>query len=969
MGHLSSLFAVLGDRSGLVGGSRGSGVVAYAAAGDRMRSTFLTLMLTAVLAVSLMPGVALASHNRADENPCADAPRADFADYDQARSAHRNSIDCALYRAITSGAGTNGDDEPVYKPRNAMTRAQMAQFIVNALVAGGYDDALPSGGGDDEFSDIEDNFARPAINRLARAEIVSGTGQGDRYAPDGFVSRKQMATFVVQAARFAVGEGHPVRNDGDDRFRDVSNDNVHKQNIEAGADAELFRGTTETTFSPGARVQRDQMATFLVNLLGYIFDPDLAPPPNAAALDLDSTTVAAGDELTGAIEGSNIDSVSVEGCGLNGSNLNDSDSQADGIQFKVRIPANQDAGECELTFRVTFDNSSVRRLTETITVGGENRASVTLTKNEVNPGEAVTGTISGNNLKSVSVSGCGLVSQPAEDRNTNDAGVQFSETIPAAQPVGACTLTFAVTYSDGETTTLTAPLSIVERTGVTTRPELIGADVVSTSASGTTVRYLFDEPVTGGTPTANRFLLYAFDATAESGSNPRIEPGNTRSVLVSFPNVTTTDEVEDFTVAAVEDSAVTDDQGQSSPQGDVPIGTQREETVRQPGATAAPDLQEVASFRRAGDDMTAVDFTFDEAAFVVNPDGFNLVLVDGTNVTCEGPPTDSSEPGGTTDAGGNGTTRITVICANPSDDSGSTPLTATTVARGYVEAATVSDLEQDVSTVNDEIEGNVNPLQAATVAEGATTIGPDLVSAQFTPGEGSADDQVVYTFDEVIFPLEDESPVTGAPTNRFQVYDTTGEEFQAETATRGSNTREVIATFENGVLADAVGASVRAGAVTAGTGSGQGEANDPDEVGVTNSTTRTISPGDTAAPDLQAAAVNPQDGSASYTFDEAVNPAPAGDEAIQPMDFYLFLSNGIELQCVGVPGTPTFTVNDNTVTCSQYRQGNSQATDAQVGSAVLATVAAGAVDDDEDGITKNPPGAEPTTGGTGSPEQ
>jgi hypothetical protein len=340
----------------------------------------LVAMLAALLVVSLLPAVALANHNPGNTNPCGGAPSADdFADYDQARETHRASIDCALYRAITSGAGTNNAGDPVYRPRRAVTRAQMAQFIVNTIVAAGYDNSLPSGSGRDEFTDINNNFARVAINRLARAKIVSGTGR-NRYSPDGFVTRQQMASFIVQAARHVVGQQHPIQRDNVDRFRDVDNNNVHKANIEAGADAGLFQGTSATTFSPGVRVLRDQMASFLVNLIQYTFNPSQAPPPNTAEVKLADTSVAAGDQLSGDITGENIKSATVSGCGLNNANLTDRDNRAEGIQFQVRIPASQDAGDCTLTFTVTFNNNSIRRFTETITVSAENRATVTLTR-------------------------------------------------------------------------------------------------------------------------------------------------------------------------------------------------------------------------------------------------------------------------------------------------------------------------------------------------------------------------------------------------------------------------------------------------------------------------------------------------------------------------------------------------------------------------------------------------------------
>ena len=941
----------------------------------------LIATLVAVLVASLLPTAAFAAHNPRDTNPCADAPPADdFADYDEARDTHKPSIDCALYRAVTSGAGVNSEGAPLYRPQRAVTRAQMAQFIVNTIVAAGYDSSLPGGQGQDEFSDISDNFARVAINRLARANIVGGTG-GGRYTPNGFVTRQQMASFIVQAARHVVGDDHPVTRDDDDQFRDVRRGNVHKANIEAGADANLFRGTSATTFTPGARVLRDQMATFLVNLLRYTFNPETAPPPNTAEVALADQEVEAGGELSGDITGENIQSASVSGCGLDDAALTDEDNQAEGIQFTVTIPENQAGGDCTLTFSVTFENNSIRRFTETITVSAPNGVTVTLEKDTVNPGEAVTGAITGNNVRSATVSGCGLTNEVVQDRDTAKAGVQFSEVIPADQKVGSCTLTFKVTFTDNTSQDVTKQISVVEKTGVTTRPELIAASIVSTTPTGgtnpgTVVRFLFDESVVGKPPVAGSFRVYAFDATQDTGDSAQIESANNRSVLVRFSGILTENDARDLTVAGVAVGAVRDNQAQDNPEGSAPLGTQREETVRQAGITAAPDLQSVSGFRPVNETTTAVDFTFDEAAFVVTRNGFNVVLKEGGTVAnCTGPTSDSETPrSGTSEAGGNGTTTITAICTNPGSGDNIRPISATTVARGYVNAGTVSDQKQVTQDINNPVEGNDNPLQAAAAAAGATTETPDLISAEYRPSDTGGDDTVVYVFDEDIFPLATD-PITGDTTNvtSFRVYDTTGTEESAETAARDStNSRQVIATFEPGTLNDAVGASVRAGAVEGATGAGQGQPNRADEVGVANSTTRTITPHKTLAPDLVSVSVNPSNGSAVYTFDEAINTTMTGESAATPSNFKLWGSKGEQYTCSGSSVAGTFSIgsgaNSHQVTCSRF--GNPPgATAAQIGAAVLGSVAYDAVDDSEDDDTSNPEGAVPTTGGTGTPEQ
>ena len=415
-------------------------------------------VLAAAVALLAMPGVGRADHTPNHGDPCREADRATFfADYNRARQVHRPGIDCAFYRGITSGAGTNADGRPVYRPLTDVTRAQMAQFIVNTLVAAGYDERLPRPGSQDRFDDIGSTFARVAINRLARAGIVSGTGERT-YSPAAPVTRQQMATYIVQAVNFA--QNPDVRPEGTDRFRDVPASNVHHDSIEGGADAGLFQGTSTTRFSPGRLVVRDQMATFLVNLLREIFDSANAPVPFTARPQVDDTNVTAGNPVTGQVTGSNMRGVEIRGCGINRQPLVDRDETTTGIQFSVRIPASQPAGTCTLTFVVTFTSGNERTGTIEMNIAAANDATVVVDQSVVDPGGEITGRVTGSNVAAARVSGCGLTDENTEDRDPGQSGIQFTEIIPASQPAGGCTLTFEVEFVDNNTESHTVGLTV-----------------------------------------------------------------------------------------------------------------------------------------------------------------------------------------------------------------------------------------------------------------------------------------------------------------------------------------------------------------------------------------------------------------------------------------------------------------------------------------------------------------------------
>ena len=201
---------------------------------------------------------------------CQDAPEAsDYVDRDSARETHRRNVDCVIHVGIAVGSQRDGRWR--YAPLADVTRGQMASFIVNTLVAAGYDDRLPPGDGVPAFRDIAGTTHERSINRLADADIVSGTG-GGRYAPGARLSRQQMATFMVRAAEFATGSALPARQSS---FGDVARSSPHHGSINAGYEAGLFTGTTgprsgearSGRFSPASNVKRDQMASFLINLL------------------------------------------------------------------------------------------------------------------------------------------------------------------------------------------------------------------------------------------------------------------------------------------------------------------------------------------------------------------------------------------------------------------------------------------------------------------------------------------------------------------------------------------------------------------------------------------------------------------------------------------------------------------------------------------------------------------------------
>jgi putative cell wall-binding protein len=497
--------------------------------------------------------------------------------------------------------------------------------------------------------------------------------------------------------------------------------------------------------------------------------------------------------------------------------------------------------------------------------------------------------------------------------------------------------------------------------GVTTAPELIGAEFLRTNTNnaGTpgvpaddfqeaVIRFVFDELVTltaqanPGAGTASLFHLVDFDGTRFDGRLAQSEADVPGSVLVTFGTSTQevgATEVATVSVATVDELAVTDQQGLTNPIGDAALGTGTGTTA--PAAVAAaPDLLSVADIRistapaPATPTVTA-DFTFDEPAFSTAPTpdvtqaaGYHLVDVDARDIPC-------------TLTAGSGSETHAVVCQAPP---GTT--TVAQLARGYVDQGTVSDALGPT--------GALNPLQAAEINLGGSTATPDLVSAALV-SPATATVQVQYVFDEDV----------GVPNAAaFCVYGPSGAS-SVVCATNAARTaaRTVVATF--GALGQQpVGANVEEGAVRS---TASGRPNQEDEVGIAT----TLTSGRTDGPDLIAVRIEvratdpftgePTEYDVVYVFDEALTGGVL--TTANANRFRLWRADGTPFTCAAATAAAGTEAGTGAVRCSAFE---AEAAPTLIGSGVLGTVDDNAVIAGDAGPS-NPEGAEPTTGGTGTP--
>jgi peptidoglycan/xylan/chitin deacetylase (PgdA/CDA1 family) len=167
-------------------------------------------------------------------------------------STHAAAITRLRDTQVTLGCG--GDR---YCPEDLVTRAQMASFLQRAL-------GLPPGP-TDGFRDVASSSPHAAaIGALHQAGITRGcSDDGRSFCPGETIRRDQLASFLQRALELPPGR--------EDRFVDVVPGSTHAAAIGAVDAAGITRGCDATgpRYCPSARVNRAQMASFLVRAVDH----------------------------------------------------------------------------------------------------------------------------------------------------------------------------------------------------------------------------------------------------------------------------------------------------------------------------------------------------------------------------------------------------------------------------------------------------------------------------------------------------------------------------------------------------------------------------------------------------------------------------------------------------------------------------------------------------------------------------
>lgn len=295
--------------------------------------------------------------------------------------------------------GTNASGGQSYAPNAAVTRAQMASFIRRSLSYVENGEVTPLSAppaGVDAFPDDDGSVHEANINAIAGVRIVQGFDDGD-YRPQALVKRDQMASFVMRAYAWAESEGLggpmlvssvpadgatdvPVTTQVSGTFNQELSDESDAALVCDDADvpgtASVDGDTIE--FEPTAPLpfDADCDATFVAIDADEEWETTVSISfTTAAALNVTATT----DET--AVEGGTLDVTfagdvdEVDALDAAGECIEDDQTVVleDGVAT-IAI-AEDSAGECTVTFTVTYHDDSVQDdVTVTFTVLTEQEA-------------------------------------------------------------------------------------------------------------------------------------------------------------------------------------------------------------------------------------------------------------------------------------------------------------------------------------------------------------------------------------------------------------------------------------------------------------------------------------------------------------------------------------------------------------------------------------------------------------------
>ncbi|CAG7656051.1 S-layer homology domain-containing protein [Paenibacillus allorhizosphaerae] len=140
-------------------------------------------------------------------------------------------------------------------------RKKISSVLVSALLFGMLAPAMAFGAEAVKLKDITDSYAKTEIQALVDAGIVSGYEDGS-FQPTKAMTRAELAKIIVLAL------GKKENPDKAASFADVDKNSWYRGYVGALVESGITDGTSATTFSPDAKVTREELVVFFVRAMG-----------------------------------------------------------------------------------------------------------------------------------------------------------------------------------------------------------------------------------------------------------------------------------------------------------------------------------------------------------------------------------------------------------------------------------------------------------------------------------------------------------------------------------------------------------------------------------------------------------------------------------------------------------------------------------------------------------------------------
>lgn len=240
-----------------------------------MKKRLLSLALALCLALSLLPGTALA----AGENPFTDVPASHWA-HDDITYVYENDL-------------MNGTDGSLFSPESTTTRAQVVTVLYR--LAG-----QPAANWENPFWDVPASaWFHDAVTWAWENDITGGVSS-THFGAGNAVTREQLATFLY---RYAQDQGYDTSARADlSGYSDAGLVSSYATEALSWANATgLITGTTGTTLSPQGSATRAQVATILSRFCQDVIPGGYVSPAHMIR-NLEGSTLSKKDTLVAMAE-------------------------------------------------------------------------------------------------------------------------------------------------------------------------------------------------------------------------------------------------------------------------------------------------------------------------------------------------------------------------------------------------------------------------------------------------------------------------------------------------------------------------------------------------------------------------------------------------------------------------------------------------------------------------------------------